>query len=127
MSPLAHPYSEYLSETSRFLIFEDYGCSQSILVTRVSPITITIPPILLEIMAGVYGCLSIRAFYNRSKNTQINDFNFDSNRYLRLIFFSACDLLCGIPITLFYLYISITESVPFPGLKEVHYDFSYIV
>jgi pheromone a factor receptor len=124
---LAHQCSEYLVEDNRFIILEDYGCSQSILVTWVSLLIIYIPPILLEIVAGVYGCLSIRAFYKRSKNTQINDFNFDSNRYLRLIFFSVCDLLVGIPIALFYLYISTTEFIPFPGLKEEHYDFSYII
>jgi pheromone a factor receptor len=123
---LSHPYSEYLVQDFRYAIFEDYGCSESILSTWVSLITLAIPPIILEIIAGVYGCLSIRAFYNRSKNTQINNMNFDSNRYLRLIFFSVCDLLVGIPITLFYLYVDARVLVPFPGLKAEHYDFSYI-
>ena len=42
--------------------------------------------------------------------------------------FSACDLLCGIPITSLYLYFGIVLGpvVPFPGLKEEHYDFSDI-
>ena len=126
--PLAHPYSEFLVEDSRFVILEDYGCSQSVLSTWVSLIILFIPPILLEIIAGVYGCLSIRAFYNRSNKTHINDFNFDSNRYARLIFFSSCDLLCGIPIASFYLYISITLLFPgpVPGLKEEHKDFFFI-
>ena len=125
---LAHSYTEFLVQASRFIILEDYGCDQSVFITWVSFILISIPPILLEIIAGVYGCLSIRAFYNRSNKTHINDFNFDSKRYARLIFFSACDLLCGIPIASFYLYYSITELLPrhFPGLKEEHYDFSLI-
>ena len=125
---LAHPYSGYLAQDSRFEILEDYGCSASYLPTWVYLIIFIIPPILLEIIAGIYGCLSIRAFYNRSNKTHINDFNFDSKRYARLIFFSACDLLCGIPIASFYLYYSITELLPrhFPGLKEEHYDFSLI-
>ena len=126
--PLAHPYSEFLVEDSRFVILEDYGCSQSVLSTWVSLIILFIPPILLEIIAGVYGCLSIRAFYNRSNKTHINDFNFDSNRYARLIFFSSCDLLCGIPITSFYLCVAITDLFPgpFPGLKEEHKNFFFI-
>ena len=123
---LTHPYSEYLVQDSRFMILEDYGCSESVRDTWVSILTISIPPIVLEIIAGVYGCLSIRAFYNRSNKTLIKDFNFDSNRYTRLIIFSVFDLLCGIPITLLYLYIDITALVPFPGIKEEHYHFSYI-
>ena len=123
---LAHSYAEFLVQDSRFIILEDYGCNQSVPVSWVSIILIFIPPIFLEIIAGVYGCLSIRAFYNRSNKSHINDFNFDSKRYARLIFFSACDLLCGIPIASFYLYMSITELTPFPGLKEEYYDFSLI-
>ena len=108
------------------MILEDYGCIQSVFGTWVSIIILTIPPILLEIIAGVYGCLSIRAFYKRSKRTHINDFNFDSNRYRNLILFSACDLLCGIPITLYYLYVDTRALLPFPGLKEEHNHFSDI-
>ena len=105
------------------MILEDYGCIQSVFGTWVSIIILTIPPILLELIAGVYGCLSIRAFYKRSKRTHINDFNFDSNRYRNLILFSACDLLCGIPITLYYLYVDTRALLPFPGLKEEHNHF----
>ena len=125
---LAHPHSEFLVEDFRFVIMEDYGCNQTVFVTWVALIILYIPPVLLEIIAGVYGCLSIRAFYNRSNKTHINDFNFDSNRYARLIFFSTCDLLCGIPITSFYLYIAITDLFPgpFPGLKEEHKNFFFI-
>ena len=125
---LAHPHSEFLVEDFRFVIMEDYGCNQTVFVTWVALIILYIPPVLLEIIAGVYGCLSIRAFYNRSNKTHINDFNFESNRYARLIFFSTCDLLCGIPITSFYLYIAITDLFPgpFPGLKEEHKNFFFI-
>jgi pheromone a factor receptor len=92
----------------------------------VSLVIISIPPILLELIAGVYGCLSIHAFYNRSKQNGTHNY-LDSNRYIRLISFSACDLICGIPITLFYLYLNTTVLVPFPGLTEEHYHFSNIV
>jgi len=122
---LAHPYSAFLVQTSRFMIVEDYGCSPSFLPTCVLLIIFSIPPILLELIAGVYGCLSIHAFYNRSKlDETYNDFH--SNRYIRLICFSACGLLCGIPISLFYLYLNTMELVPFPGLTQEHYQFSLI-
>ena len=123
---LAHPYSGYLAQDSRFEILEDYGCSASYLPTWVYLIIFIIPPILLEIIAGIYGCLSIRAFYNRSIRTHINDSNFGSNRYRNLIIFSTCDILFGIPITSLYLYFGITMLYPFPGLKEEHVDFSFI-
>ena len=123
---LAHPYSEYLYQDSRFIIVEDYGCNASILSTWISLIFEYTLPIVLEITAGVYGFLSIRAFYNRTKKTHIKDFNFDPNRYVRLMCFSACDLLSGVPITSFYLYLAIRVFSPFPGLKQEHSNFFYI-
>ena len=123
---LAHPHSEFLVTNSRFTILEDYGCDLAVRDTWVALIIFFIPPILLEIITGVYGCLSIRAFYNRSKETHINDFNFDSNRYARLIFFSTCDLLTGIPITSFYLYVANTDLLPFHGLKEEYNNYFFI-
>ena len=124
-------YSAYLVQNGRFMIAEDFGCSVPILTTWLSLLIINIPPLLLELIAGVYGCLSIHAFYNRSKlnetwNNNSDSNNFNSIHYIRLICFSACDLLCGIPITIFYLYLAITLLVPFPGLAEEHYKFSKI-
>ena len=89
------------------MIVEDYGCSPGTYITWISLIILYILPLLLELIAGVYGCLSIRAFYNRS-------INLNSNRYIRLIIFSVCDLLVGIPITLYYLYIDIAILQPGP-------------
>ena len=123
---LAHPYSEYLYQDSRFIILEDYGCDTSIVSTWISLIFEYTLPIVLEIIAGVYGFLSIRAYYNLSKRTHIKDYNFDPNRYVRLMCFSACDLLSGVPITSFYLYLAIRVFSPFSGLKEEHSNFSYI-
>ena len=92
------------------MIVEDYGCFPEISSNWVSLIITTLLPILLELIAGVYGCLSIRAFYNRS-------IILNSNRYIRLICFSVCDLLVGIPITLYYLYdtLVILTLEPFSG------------
>jgi len=118
----------FLVQISRFTILEDYGCSATLsyLPTWVFLVTVTIPPIILELIAGVYGCLSIRAFYKRSKLNEIhNDLNPD--RYIRLICFSAVDLLCGIPITVYYLFDNIKELVPFPGLTQEHIDISQII
>ena len=75
---LSHPYSEFFVQFSRFLIVEDYGCSYAIHFTWVSLVFFSIPPILLEFITGVYGCLSIRAFYNRSNKTHIINLNLDS-------------------------------------------------
>ena len=40
--------------------------------------------------------------------------------------FSAGDLLVGIPITVFYLWLCIISLVPFPGLTTEHSNFSDI-
>jgi len=118
---------QYFVQFARYVIIEDYGCSVALLPTWVSLLVISIPPIILEFIAGVYGCLSIRAFYNRSKDakTHFHNLSIDSNRYIRLICFSVFDLLIGIPITVFYMYLSIIQLIPFPGLNFEHYHFSY--
>ena len=89
-------------------------------------VIIGIPPILLELIAGVYGFLSIRAFYNRSKQNETHN-NLIKSRYLRLICFSTCDILSGLPVTLFALYLELTNRVSFPGLTKEHYEFSQII
>ena len=94
---MAHLYSAFVVQSARFAIYEDYGCTWEPSTDWVALIITVILPLLLELIAGVYGCLSIRAFYNRS-------INLNSNRYIRLICFSVGDLLVGIPITLYYLY-----------------------
>ena len=113
--------SAFLTQTSRFEIVEDYGCNTSITSTWIALVIIAIPPILLEFIAGIYGCLSIRAFYNRSKENKIHNY-LTPNRYIRLICFSTCDLLSGLPITLFYLYVNIKDLVPFPGLAQEQFS-----
>jgi hypothetical protein len=63
-----HPYPAFLVQTSRFIIVEDFECDMPILPSWVTLVIISIPPILLELIAGVHdGCLSIHALYNRSK------------------------------------------------------------
>ena len=121
---LTHPYSAFLVQSSRFIIAEDYGCSTAFLPTWLLLVIISIPSIVLELIAGVYGCLSIHAFYYRSKLDETHNIN--RNQYIRLMCFSVCDLLCGIPITLFYLYLDIVNLVPFPGIKQEHNQFSLI-
>ena len=97
---------------------------------RIFLLIISIPPILLELISGVYGFLSIRAYYNRSRLEPLDEnhniLNLNPDRYIRLICFSAVDLLCGIPITVFYLYANVAQLVSFTGLTKVHYQFVFI-
>ena len=107
------------------MIVEEYGCDMPILVTWVTLVFINIPPLLLELISGVYGCLSIRGFRNLSKLNETRC-NLNPKRYIRLICFSTFDLIVGIPITVFYLYLDIKILVPFPGLAQEHSDFNQI-
>ncbi|KAF8798449.1 fungal pheromone STE3G-protein-coupled receptor [Phlegmacium glaucopus] len=119
----------FLSQGYRFRIFEDYGCFTADFPSWVAVVISSVPPFLLELIAGIYGCLSIRAFYKRrSELNQLvsNHRNLDSNRYIRLMCFSIFDVLSGTPITFFYLYLAIMGREPFPGLKKEHQDFSYV-
>ena len=116
--------SAFVTQTSRFQIVEDYGCNTSVLPSWITLVLMSTPSILLEFIAGIYGCLSIRAFYNRSKENKIHKY-ITPNRYIRLICFSTWDLLSGIPITMFFLYVYNRNLVPFSGLTQE--QFSQIV
>ena len=113
------------------MIVEDYGCAAAIFPSWVEIVVVSVPPILLELIAGVYGCLSIHAFCKR--RSEMNNIlsrhqNLNSNQYLRLMCFSICDILAGIPITVAYLCFAVKSGLlPYPGLKQEHYDFSDII
>jgi pheromone a factor receptor len=104
-------------QNSQFIIIEDYGCDISAPATWVLLIIIVILPLILELISGVYGCLSIHAFYNRSKLNETHNI-LNPDRYIRLMCFSAVDLLTGIPISLYYLYVDVLELVPFPAITQ---------
>jgi pheromone a factor receptor len=110
-------FSAFLFLASRFIIVEDYGCSYAAYKTWVPLVIINIPPVLLELICGVYGCLSIRAYYNRSKLNETHNV-LNPDRYIRLMCFSALDLLTGIPITVYFLYDNAVGLVPFPGITQ---------
>ena len=121
----------FIIQDARFKIVEDYGCSISAPGTWVFLVIISILPIILELVCGVYGCLSIRAFYNRSRlndSENLNILDLNPDRYIRLVCFSAADLLCGIPITVFYLYYdSSLGLVPFRGVTQHQFSLIYQV
>ena len=82
----------------------------------------------MELIAGVYGCLSIYGFYKHHSQLMLSsheDLNW--HRYIRLMCLSACDLLTGIPITVFYLCLEFRVLVPFHGLTKEHHHFSQVV
>ena len=120
---LTHPcFLAFFIQDARFEILEDYGCTTPILDTWVLIIIAGLPTILLELISGIYECLSIHAFFNLSEETCSINNNLNPQRYIRLICFSAGDLISGIPLTLFYLYIYIKGIVPFPGLKQDYFQ-----
>jgi len=129
--PILEIILAFFAQGSRFMIVEDYGCAAAIFPSWVAIVVVSVPPILLELIAGVYGCLSIHAFCKR--RSEMNNIlsrhqNLNSNQYLRLMCFSICDLLAGIPITVAYLYFAVKSGLlPYPGFKQEHYHFSDII
>ena len=114
----------FFAQDARFVIVEDYGCGAAISRTWVSLVVVYIPPILLEVIAFIYDCLSIYAFYQR--RSELKEFSPTHRLYIRLMCFSVSDLLVGIPFTAFYLYLNVTPLIPFTDLKEEHYHFSQV-
>ena len=129
----------FFAQNARYVIVEGYGCSSSLLGTWVAVVIVSVPPILLELIAGVYGCLSIRSLYKRRSEvveSLSGHQNLNSNRYIRLMFFSFCDLLVVIPITVLFLYLNTRTALfpftrktllPFPGLTREHHHLSRVV
>lgn len=119
---LAHSYHKvFFAQDARFQIFEDNGCYPLLTATWVSIAIAFVPLILLQLISGVYGCLSIRAFYKHRSKLRDSECsisrNLNQNRYIRLMVFSACDLLVGAPLTVFYLYGGL-PLFPFRGITE---------
>ena len=129
LSDLIH-ITVFFAQNTRFSIVEDFGCVGTISDTWVALVIVSIPPVVLEFIAGIYGCLSLHAFHKR--RSQLNENisshrNLNSRRYIRLMCFSLADLLVGMPVAVFYLYFQARELHPFPGLTKEHYDLSQIV
>jgi pheromone a factor receptor len=118
----------FCTQDARFIIFEDVGCYPLSTASWVSFAIGFVPPVLLELISGVYGCLSIRAFYKhhfKLKDSEcLSHQNLNPNhRYIRLMLFSACDLLVGTPITVFYLYCALPL---FPLRRITERDYSRV-
>ena len=71
----------------------------------------------------IHSALSIRAFWTKrllfkkflSANKDLN-----VNLYLRVIFFSAADILHGIPLTSYVLYFNVRRIQPYRGFESLH-------
>ena len=120
----AYSYSAFIVQKSRFIIIEDYGCDFFAPATWVTLVISIILPIILELISGVYGCLSIRAYYNRSKLNETHN-TLNPDRYTRLMCFSAADLFVGTPIAVYYLYSNAVELIPFSGVTQNQFSVIY--
>jgi pheromone a factor receptor len=127
------PISAFFAQDYRFMIAEDYGCNIAVLNSWVTLVVFTLPPILLEIVAGVYGCLSVYSFYKLGHRSHLQCFsryqNLNANRYVRLMCFSLCDLFVGLPLATTFLYFELSPPglVHYPGLKQAHAHISEIL
>ena len=121
--------ADFFAQDFRFLILEDFGCATAISSNWVAGLIINVPPMLVELIAGVYGCLSIHAFCKRRSQLIecLSSQDLNMPRYITLMGFSVYDLLTGIPIAVFYLYHKFREQLPFPGLSEEHHHFSQVL
>ena len=111
-------------QNSRFIIVEDYGCGYFPPVTWIFLVIVSILPMLLALISGVYGCLSIRAYYNRYKLNETHN-TLNPDRYIRLMCFSAANLLVGTPIAAYYLYSNAVELIPFSGVTQNQFSVIY--
>lgn len=122
--------SEYIPQGHRFNIFEDVGCYPFTYNTPVAYALVLCPPVIVGIVSGVYGFLSLRAF-NKSR-TQFNELlssysNLTSSRYVRLMCLSGIELMLTVPLAIMAIALDTKAGVvPWINWENVHFDFSRV-
>jgi len=127
--PLIFMVLQYIPQGHRFDIWEDIGCFPFTYNTPVALALVSIPPIIIGLISGVYGVLSIRSFLLlRSQFQEVLSVNKNLRvgRYLRLMMLSGIETVSTLSIGSYALYLNITVLEPWKGWEDTHVDFSFV-
>jgi pheromone a factor receptor len=129
--PVLQMVLQYIVNGHRFNIYEDYGCIAATWNTHLAYVLVWSWPLILGLISGGYGFLTIRAFMQRRK--QFRDLitanaNLTYSRYWRLIALSSVDFCFTIPISIWTIVSSIKfGSVhPYVSWEYAHWGYSRV-
>jgi len=127
--PIIFMVLQYIPQGHRFDIWEDIGCYPFTYNTPVALVLVSIPPIIIGLISGVYGVLSIRSFLKlRSQFQEVLSVNKNLRvgRYLRLMTLSGIETISTLSIGIYVLYLNTTVLEPWKGWEDTHVNFSFV-
>lgn len=129
--PVLEGVLQYIPQGHRYNILEDIGCAPWTYSTPIAFVLVYTWPLIISIVSMVYCALTIRAFARRRlqfKQLLSTNNNLNTSRYLRLMCLAGVELLCGIPISSWFLALTVANGVePWKGWEDTHSNFSRVV
>jgi len=129
--PLLAMILHYCVQGHRFNIFEDVGCMPDTYNGLPSYFLVFSWPLILSTISACYCILTLRAFMKRRaefKELLSAHNNLNSSRYFRLMALAGIELVCGIPLSSFSLYLNSQAGLrPWKGWADVHSNFSRVI
>ncbi|EPQ55598.1 STE3-domain-containing protein [Gloeophyllum trabeum ATCC 11539] len=129
--PFLQMILSYIVQGHRFDIFEDIGCEPFIYNTWPAYPLSKVWPLAIAMVSAVYSALSIRQFVKRK--TEFSKFlsphtNLTSSRYFRLMALAGVEVLCGIPLSIYTIYLNVTSFPvqPWISWEDTHFNFSKV-
>lgn len=141
--PLIYMCIAYIFQPHRFDILENVGCEPLIWPCLGSILLFYLCPVILNIVSAAHGgetdagrevnhtAYAIRYFFLR--RSQVKSLLKSSkgglglSHYFRLIGMATCDIVLGLPLSIYYMYGAITSIREWGSWEDVHHNFSRIV
>ncbi|KAF9068815.1 pheromone receptor [Rhodocollybia butyracea] len=129
--PMIYVALQYIVQGHRFNIYEDIGCLPAIYNSLPMYFITYSWPLLFGIGSAIYCVLSLRAFAQRRLEfAQFMSTNkaLSIGRYFRLMALAMTEMLCTIPLCIYLIWLSATQSPigPWISLANTHIDFSRV-
>ncbi|KDQ50789.1 hypothetical protein JAAARDRAFT_185818 [Jaapia argillacea MUCL 33604] len=122
----------YIVQGHRFNINEDIGCGAALYNTALTFPLVYCWPLLLSCISAVYCVLSIRVFAKQTAKFRemlsSTSTTLSLNRYFRLMALASTEIILGIPLSCFLLYLNIVLNPiqPWRGWADTHFQFSAV-
>jgi len=128
--PVLQMALQYIVQGHRFNIYEEIGCYPMTYNTPASFPLVFCWPVIIGLVSAVYCSMTIWSMMKRRLDVgQLFPEDFNSSHYMRLMALASCELLLGIPWSVYaclYLNIAASNIHPYKSWDNVHASFSAI-
>ncbi|KAI0049305.1 STE3-like pheromone receptor, partial [Auriscalpium vulgare] len=117
----------YIVQGHRFDILEEIGCYFSIVNRPPTYPLFYAWPIVLGLVSGGFGVATIYRVLLRHHGLR-GVANYDDNfsRHIRVMILSCTDVLCTVPLSVYFMYLDLQGVTPWVSWSDVHADFSAV-